>query len=67
MNEFTLHDGTDTTKTDELHKFLDDMGDRIFEWDGEHDGINLLISINVRVGDTIVDDGDNIIIRRKPK
>ncbi len=67
MSEFTLHDGTDTTKTDELHKFLDDMGDRIFEWDGEPDGINLLISINVRVGDTIVDDGDNIIIRRKPK
>lgn len=67
MKEFTLHDGEDEEKTDELHKFLESMGDNVFDWDGDESGISLMINVRVNIGDTILyDESDGTVtIRRK--
>lgn len=64
---FTLHDGSDEAKTDELHKFIEGLGDAVFDWEGHEGGIDLTLTVSVKPGDTIVYDGDQVIVRRKQK
>lgn len=57
MAEFTLHDGEDEKKTEELHKFIEDAkvaGADIHDWEGENSGVNIWIS--VAIGDTMIYD-----------
>lgn len=63
MRAFTLHDGEDDKKTEELHQFLDpltslDQND----WDSGNHGITLILNINM--GDTIIlrEDGSVRVI-----
>ena len=54
LREFTLHDGEDDSKTEELHKFLEGV-----EWEGDESGVEIILRVSV--GDTIIIRGDGSI------
>jgi hypothetical protein len=64
MRTFELHDGEDEKKTDELHKFLENVP-IIIEWEGENNGIN--IWLHVPIGSTVEIHDDGAVLVRPVK
>lgn len=62
MKAFTLHDGEDDDKTEELHKI---MAEKVLDWEGDNSGITVWIA--VAAGDTMLfgDDGSFRVLSKK--
>jgi hypothetical protein len=64
MRTFELHDGSDEEKTDELHKFLENVP-ILNDWEGDITGITLWL--HVPVGSTVEIHDDGAVLVRPVK